>query len=161
MKRVIKSSVSRNKSIRPQYHGSDNPNLSIDSIEIENRNFSEPGFHCGTYEQAVNRITTKYSKGYLYEVVIHPRNILYLAKDLDIDWGNPLQYIKEAINPNDRLLSYQSKRMWSSDIVPMLLDSGYDCVCYPNAIEGPGNSYIVLDTAIVKSMKFVEEVSAL
>lgn len=63
MKRVIKSSVSGNKSMRPQYHGSDNPNLSIDSIEIENRNFSEPGFHCGTYEQAVNRITTKYSKG--------------------------------------------------------------------------------------------------
>lgn len=44
MKRVIKSSVSGNKSIRPQYHGSDNPNLSVDSIEIENRNFSDLDF---------------------------------------------------------------------------------------------------------------------
>lgn len=152
MRRVIYSTS--NSTDLTLYHGSNDSNLTIESIDLNHS--AEPGFHVGTREQAMHVVDTRYGgEGYLYKVVVGSYTVLELEEDLDTDWGDLQSYIRHAINPNADLLAYNGKRTRPSDIPSIMIGCGYDSASYPNKHEGPGNSLVIFNKAIIKSIQLV------
>lgn len=142
------------------YHGSDDPNLTTSKIDVTSYR-SEPGFHCGTKQQALTCIKNLYSgSGYLYEVRINARNMLHVSEDLSEDWYRFQSYANYAINPNNAMLSAAERNPRPAEVLQTLRDCGYACVSYPNdkAFEGEGTSYMIIDKSCISSMKLAGEV---
>lgn len=142
------------------YHGSGDPNLTISKIDVTSYR-AEPGFHCGTKEQALNRIKNLHNgSGYLYEVHIDARNILELSDDLGDQWSRFTSYVDHAVNPNNKLLSYEDEYgvVRPSAVTNTLRTCGYDCVMYPNRYEGKGTSYMIIDKSCISYMKLLGKV---
>lgn len=152
MRRVIYSTS--NSTDLTLYHGSNDPNLTIESIDLNHS--AEPGLHVGTKDQATNVINKKYDgKGYLYEVILKNHTMLELNQDLDSDWGKLQSYIDSAVDPNDALLKYNGKRVRPSDIPEIMVSCGYDSASYPNKFEGSGDSLVVFNKSVIKSIKLI------
>lgn len=157
--KILKIYAADNQSITA-YHGSSDPNLTISDIDVISYR-SEPGFHCGTRKQALTRIKNLHNgSGYLYEVRINARNMLYVSEDLSEHWYRFQTYVDYATNPNKAMLSAAERNPRPAEVLQTLRDCGYDCVSYPNDkdFEGKGISYMILDKSCISSMKLVGEV---
>lgn len=157
--KILKIYASDNESIIA-YHGSSDPNLTISEIDVTSYR-PKPGFHCGTKQQALTRIKNIHNRsGYLYEVKINAKNMLYLSKGLSEDWYRFQSYVNHATNPNEAMLSAAERNFRPEEILQTLRDCGYDCVSYPNdkAFEGEGTSYMIIDKSCIASMKLIGEV---
>ena len=151
------------------YHGT-----SVDFDEFEKGEF---GFHFGTAEQANQRIDN-IEGGNVMPVYLNITNPIEMQDDLGT-WDVKNEWIKYLDNwERDGLLVDMAKKLpqfqteldlfyyikdiksgnnFTQELTNLFKQAGYDGIVYPNRIEGPGTSYIAFNANQIKSATAMAE----